>query len=243
MDIKKDIIYSTHLEREMKVDVYGHYGISVLFFPALNNSNDEFIDNGLISELEHLINIGKCKVFCISTVDREMWFGANSAPKEKSFMHFKFNQYVEEELVPYIYSQCGGPIPIITAGADKGAYHAANTFFRRPDIFLGTIALSGCYDLSQFTFNYFDDNCYFNSPVHYLPNLNDSYWLSYLFSRRHIYLASGTGHNEIPHFTQTLAEILNNKGFRYSLEIKGEDYNHDYQSWNSLFKFYIDKRL
>ena len=44
--------------------------------------------------------------------------------------------------------------------------------------------------------DFFDDNCYFNSPVHYLPNLSDEYWLSFLRSKHHVYLMTGTGENE-----------------------------------------------
>jgi esterase/lipase superfamily enzyme len=243
METKSDIIYSNHLNREMPINIYGHYGISVLMFPALGESSLEYENNGLISALEPLLKIGKCKIFCVSGIDSEIWFGQNPDFKEKSHTHFKFNNFIEDEVIPYIYSQCGGPLPIISAGASRGAYHAANMFFRRPDMFMGTIALSGFYDLSVYTGDYFDDNCYFNSPIHYLPNLNDNYWLSLLYSRRHIYLASGTGEGENHFHTQNLANILTAKDIRHHLEIRGDDFGHNYKSWNELFKFFIEERL
>ena len=243
MDIKNEILHSNQLNRDMSVSVYGHYGLSVLYFPAETDSSNEPLESGLISKLEHLIKIGKCKIFCISGIDREIWFGGTAEPKEKSHLHFKYNQFIEDDVIPYIYNQCGGPLPIITAGAAKGAYHAANTYFRRPDIFLGTIALSGFYDLSAYTGEYFDDNCYFNSPTHYLPNLNDNYWLSFLHSRRHIYLASGSGDGENPDATKRLSEILDTKGIRHYLEIRGNESCHNYESWNEMFKFFMEKRL
>ncbi len=243
METKSDLFYSNHLGCNMPINIYGHYGISVLLFPALTDSSLEHENNGLIALLEPLLKIGKCKLFCVSGYDDEIWYGNNPDLKEKSYTHFKFNNFIEDELVPYIYSQCGGPLPIITAGASRGAYHAANSFFRRPDLFLGTIALSGCYDLSARTGGYFDDNCYYNSPIHYLPNLNDNYWLSLLYSRRHIYIAAGTGMDENPADSERLCRILKNKGIEHHLEIKGSDFGHNYESWNELFRFYIEERL
>lgn len=243
MEVKKDILVSSNLEREMSINVYGHYGISVLMFSAFTDSSSEYEENGLINTLEPMIKMGKCKLFCISGLDSEMWFSNDKDPKEKSHLHFKYNHFIEDEVVPYIYGQCGGPLPIITAGASKGAYHAANTFFRRPDIFMGTIAISGYYDLSILSGNYFDDNCYYNSPIHYLPNLSDTYWLSLLYSRRHIYISSGSGSGEHPHHSEQIAGILNGKGIRHHFELRGSDYAHDYASWGEFLKYFIEERL
>ena len=243
MEIKSDIIVSQSLNREMSVEVYGHYGISILVFPAITGESTEWKKSGFIDSIEHLIRIGKCKLFCISGVDNDMWLNNSIEPKEKSLLHFNFNKFVEDECVQYIYEQCGGAVPIITAGAANGAFHAANTFFRRPDLFFGTIAISGKYDLSDITGDYFDENCYYNSPMHYLPNLNDSYWLSFLYSRRHIYLASGAGCNESPESSQNLADVLKEKGIRHYIEIWGSEYDHDYTTWVEMFKHFVETRL
>lgn len=244
MEMRKDVVYSQSLNREMKINVYGHYGLSILFFPATTSKSDEIEEAGLIDAIEPFIRIGKCKIFCISTVEDELWVkNKQSEPIHISHQHFNFNKYIEEDCVPYIYGQCGGPVPILTAGASIGAYHSANTFFRRPDIFLGTIAISGKYDITEYTGEYFDDNCYYNSPVHYLPNLNDNYWITFLHSRRHIYLASGSGEGEFPEKTKILDDILTDKGFRHRNELWGVDYGHNYKSWIEIFKYFIEKRI
>jgi esterase/lipase superfamily enzyme len=214
-----------------------------LIFPALTGKSTEFEEFGGLKAVEHLLKIGKCKIFSIDGIEDNIWQKESLELKERSRLHFNFNNFVEDELVPYIFSQCGGPVPILTAGASMGAYHAVNTFFRRPDLFFGTIGLSGFYDITKLSGNYFDDNCYYNSPVHYLPNLNDSYWLSYLYSRRHIYIASGSGEGENPHESYRLTEILNSKGIRHQLEIRDETYNHHYNSWIELFKYFMDTKL
>jgi esterase/lipase superfamily enzyme len=56
--------------------------------------------------------------------------------------------YIEQEVVPYILSVCGDPgSHISTKGASFRAFHAANTLFRRPDLFDCVIAMSDFYDL------------------------------------------------------------------------------------------------
>ena len=35
------------------------------------------------------------------------------------------------------------------------------------------MAMSGVYDLTEYTKGYFDDDVYFNSPAHYITNLTD----------------------------------------------------------------------
>ena len=46
-----------------------------------------------------------------------------------------------------------------------GGGHAVNFFLRRPDIFNGTIALSGLYSSGMFFGGYMDDLVYRNSPL------------------------------------------------------------------------------
>jgi esterase/lipase superfamily enzyme len=45
------------------------------------------------------------------------------------------------------------------------------------------LALSGKYDMSGFFGGYYDDNIYYNTPSHYVPNLSDHNQLEAL--RRH----------------------------------------------------------
>ena len=59
---------------------------------------------------------------------------------------------------------------ILTGGASMGGGHAVNFYLRRPDIFNGTIALSGLYSSGMFFGNYMDDLVYRNSPCDYMRN-------------------------------------------------------------------------
>lgn len=234
---------SEHLNTETEVGVYGHYGISLLIFPAEADSCLESESHGLIDAIGHIIKIGKVKVFTATGIHGQSWGNSEKSPQSRSARHFEYNKYIEDELVPFIYDRCGGPIPIITCGASTGAFYAANAFFRRPDIFLGTISMSGDYNLESYSGGFFDDNCYFNSPMHYLPNLNDNYWLTYLKSRHHIYIISGSGKNEKPDNSLGLGKILSKKGITHLVDIWGNDYSHDYESWKEMLKYFASKKL
>ena len=241
MDKKIQKWQSEYLNKEMEIRSFGHYRLTLLLIRNSGTNFDDCIN--LVDSLEHIIKIGKCKIFLIDNVDEESWGNKDIDPKQRSRRQFEYNNYIEEEVVNYIYSECGGPVPLMTCGADNGAYHAANLFFRRPDIFLGTIAVSGFYDIKMLTDGFFDDNCYYNSPVHYLPNLNDNYWLSYLLSRKHIYLASGSGSGENPEKTQELTRILFDKGIHHHTEIWGTEWDKSPRTWIAMLKYFLENKL
>src|SRR5204863_3711566 len=98
------------------------------------------------------------------------------AVQEQARRQALYASYVEEEVAPFIRWVVGNPdARIATSGASFGAFHAANTLFRRPDLFDATIAMSGFYDLAPDYFRgYSDDNCYFNNPSWYVPQLEGS---------------------------------------------------------------------
>ena len=65
-------------------------------------------------------------------------------------------------------------------GASLGAYHALISPFVIQMIVSHVISLSGAFDLSDFFGGYFDDNIYFNSPYHYLPNITDPWKFNHM---------------------------------------------------------------
>jgi len=65
-------------------------------------------------------------------------------------------------------------------GASFGAYHAANSLFKHPDIIKRCFAMSGVYDLRNFMDGMYDDNFYFNNPVDYLSNASDPWFYNRL---------------------------------------------------------------
>ncbi len=234
---------SEYLNKEIEVASYGHYGTTILMFSSNTPNHKEIEENGFLESIYPMINSGRCRIFTVTNLQDECWLDDSKRSLLKSKRHFEFNKFIEEELVPNIFTECGGPVPIITAGASYGGFIAGNTFFRRPDLFIGTIAVSATFNIEYYSKDYFDENCYFNSPIHYLLNLNDNFWITFLMSRHHIYLASGSGENEFPNNTEQMGALLINKGLRCNTEIWGNEYGHNWDSWSKIFRYFISQKL
>jgi esterase/lipase superfamily enzyme len=94
-----------------------------------------------------------------------------------------------------------------------------NLFLKRPDLINGVIGLSGVYDLTEYTKGYFDDDVYFNSPQHYMPNLTDHNLLEQIRKGSPVYIFSGSGPHEDPNASRSFASILYSKGINYELDM------------------------
>lgn len=232
--------YSPALNKDMELAVYGNYGYALLMFPTAAADYLEYERFKLIDSIAHHINDGKIKVFSINTVNNESWLNNEMYPPHKSIRHGQFNNYVTSEVVPFIQDHSKGLVPIVTTGASVGAYHAANLFFRRPDLFSGVIAMSGVYDLKYYTKGYYDDNVYFNSPIDYLPDLNDQIQLESM-RKSSIVIASGQGDYEDPASSRRLSDILNAKGVPHWLDLWGYDMKHDWPTWREMLPYFISK--
>jgi esterase/lipase superfamily enzyme len=235
--------HSPRLNKNMEIAVYGHFGFALLLLPTAAADYLEYERFLLIDTLKPYIEAGKVKVFSINSINAEAWLNNRMNPRHKAIRHQQYNAYVENEVVPFIRTHTSQDTPIITSGASLGALHAANLFFRRPDLFAGTIAMSGVYDLTTYTKGYFDEDVYFNSPAHYLPNLEDENYLNRLRSSSHIHILSGSGDYEDPDASRRLSGILSGKGIPHELDIWGPDIKHDWPTWRSMLPYYIDSRF
>ncbi len=230
---------SENLQKGMEVAVYGYYGYALLMFPTAGADYLEYERFYLIDSISEYINNGTLKVFSINSINNETWMNKDLEPSEKAKQHDRYNKYVIDEVVPFIIEHCRGEVPILTSGASLGAYNAANTFFRRPDLFAGLIAMSGIYDLKYYSDGYFDDICYYNSPVDYLPGLTDEKILSSI-RKKNIIIASGRGAYEDPGASQQLSDILHSKDIPHWFDLWGEDMAHDWPTWRQMLPYFLD---
>jgi len=235
--------YSPRLNKNMEIAMYGHFGFALLLLPTAAADYLEYERFLLIDVLKPYIEAGKVKVFSINSINSEAWLNNRMEPRHKAIRHQQFNAYVAEEVVPFIKMNTSDGTPIITSGASLGALHSANMFFRRPDLFAGTIAMSGVYDLTSYTKGYFDEDVYFNSPTHYLPNLSDENTLNQLRKSNHIHILTGSGNYEDPDASRTLAGILAGKGVGCDLDIWGGDMTHDWPTWRAMLPYVIDQKF
>ena len=146
MHIEHHQWWSKHLGREMALKVYGHWGQPFIVFPCSRGRYFDYEGMGMIGAIAGFIDAGKIKLFCVDSVDEESWYNFAVSPAERNARHEAYGKYILDEVVPFVRDSCRSPRGRIMAnGCSMGAYHALNFFFKRPDVFEGTIALSGLY--------------------------------------------------------------------------------------------------
>jgi esterase/lipase superfamily enzyme len=133
---------------------------------------------------------------------------------------------------------------VAVTGASFGAFHAANQLFRRPDLFDALIAMSGFYDLEpDYTHGYRSDDVYFNNPVSYLANTDDSHTLYLLREECQINIVTGQGAYEAPHCSRQLSDLLSTKGIPHNVDFWGADVDHDWPWWRKMLPYYIAEKV
>ena len=242
MDKFLDGWQSPVLNRQMEITVYGHYGPALLLFPSVAD-HQEYERFGLIESIGPFIEAGRIKAFAIDSINSESWLNDQIEPRQKSIRHQQYNRYVSEEIVPYIARNMRSSHPTIyTTGVSLGALHAVNSFLRRPDLFEGTIGMSGIYDLKAYTNGYYDDDVYFNSPIDYLPHLSGPR-ISLLRQKEKVYLLSGKGEHEDPHASWAMGEVMGQKDITNWVELWGEEYSHDWPTWRAMLPSIIEQHF
>jgi len=99
------------------------------------------------------------------------------------------------------------------------------------------------YDLTEYTKGYFDDDVYFNSPMHYMPNLSDHGILEQIRRSNHIHIVTGSGAYEDPSSSGRFAKILYDKNIRYELDVWGTEWPHDWNTWRAVLPQYLATRF
>jgi esterase/lipase superfamily enzyme len=241
MDREQHRWYSHRLGRDMNVRVYGHYGLPLLVFPTSGGDEREYEGQGMLDALGHHLDAGRVKFYCLNTVNNDSWYDKAAHPRHRSYLQAMYDAYVAFEVAPFIQDHCRTPdIAITTTGASFGAYHAANSLFKHPDVFRRCLALSGVYDIRRFMDGDYDDNFYFNNPVDYLAGLDDGYYLHHLH-QCDIHLATGSGPWEDSGPTRRLAEVLRARGIPHSLDDWGPEGGHDWPYWKRQMDLYIGR--
>ena len=235
--------FSPALQKEMPIAVYGHHGFALLLIPTAGADYLEYERFQLIEYLAPHINSGKIKVFSVDSMNYESWMNNEMQGEHKAIRHNQFNAYIHNEVVAFIKNNTSQETPVIVAGASFGALHSMNLFLKRPDLIDGVIAMSGVYDLTEYSRGFFDEQVYYNSPTHYIPNLTDHAILEQIRSSRHIHILTGSGDHEDPSAARKFSEILYNKGIDNELSIWGSEWKHDWPTWRAMLPLFIDTRF
>ena len=236
---------SPRLGMEMPIVRYGRGGHALLLFPT---AQADFLENErffLVKSIEPLIMAGRVQVFSIDSINKHAWMNKKVPVAEKVRRQQLYSGYVEEEVVPYIRRCMGNPSARIgTTGASFGAFHAANAFFRRPDLFDTVIGMSGFYDLrgELYLQGFTNEGAYFNNPMGFLENLSDRNIMDQ-YRHSQIHLVTGQGSYEAPDCSRRLSALLWSKGIPNNLDVWGHDVNHDWPWWRRMLPFYLSQKV
>lgn len=235
--------FSPALDKEMPIATYGDYGFALLLIPTAAADYLEYERFQLIDYLAPHINSGKIKVFSVNSINNESWMHPDMQGEHKAVNNNRFNEYIFNEVIPFIKNNTSWQTPVIVSGASFGALHSMNLFLKRPDLIDGVIAMSGVYDLREYSKGFFDDQVYLNSPMLYMPNLTEHSILEQIRKSKHIHILTGTGEYEDPEAGKAFAGVLYNKGINYELSVWGNEWKHDWPTWRAMLPLFIDTRF
>ena len=245
-NLPRDIFgwYSHRLGMDMPIVRYGRFGHALLLYPT---AQADFLENErffLIKAVEPLIFAGKVQVFSIDSINRHAWMNPKVPVLEQARRQALYSGYVEDEVVPHI-RRClhDSTARIATSGASFGAFHAANQFFRRPDLFDTLIAMSGFYDLEpDYLEGHSNEDIFFNNPLWYLREMGPSEQLERLRHDVDIHILTGQGAYEAPWASQRLSRTLWDKGIWHDLDVWGHDVNHDWPWWRAMLPYVVGEK-
>ena len=234
--------FSPYLQRNMEFLVFGHAGAKVLIFPTRDGRFYEYEDLRIVDSLKHKIKAGHLQLFCVDSIDHETFYCFWNTPADRIRRHIQFEKYILNEIMPFMNAKNPHPC-IISHGCSLGAYHAANIAFRHPHLFKKLVAFSGRFDLTLGVENFknlldghYDEDVYFNTPTHFLPNLDCQKQLKAM-QEMHIVLIIGKQDPCLAN-NHDLSRILTEKAIRHEL-YEWEGRAHQGHYWRRMAPLYI----
>jgi esterase/lipase superfamily enzyme len=211
----------------MELLVFGHEGTPIIVFPTSMGRFFDYENRNMISVIGDRYDHGHIQAFCVDSVDAESWYNKSVHPALRALRHMQYDQYLTNELVPFVRSRNSSPGLTVT-GCSFGGYHSANFALKHPNLVSRFVSMGGAFDIHQFLYGYYDDNCYYNCPPDFLPGLNDP-----AVNRMNIVLA--TGEMDICRAeNERLSGIMAAKGIPHTLDIWGNGAGHDWPWWQEM---------
>ena len=235
---------SPRLEQEIQLVRWGEVGTPVLIFPTAGGDAEECERFLLIRALGELLEAGRIKAYSLDSVAGQAWMSNTNTTADAARIQNQFDGCVYHEILPAIRQDCGDPdIEIIATGASIGAFNALAAICRHPDVFSHAICMSGTYDLSKFFRGQPTEDYYFSSPLDFVPDLDDDGDHLAQLRERFILLTHGEGRWEEPTQSWRVAETLGDRGIPNRVDLWGEEYDHDWQTWREMLPKYLDEVL
>ena len=223
--------YSQELHRDMEMLIFGHAGAPLLVFPSSRGRFFEYEDAGMIGALAAKIDRGELQVFCPGSVDGESWYNKGVHPRVRVLRHLDYERYILHELLPYLRWKNQSQSLAVT-GASFGGYHAVNFALKHPDVVTHCVSMSGAFDIQQFLDGYYDNDCYFNCPQDFVPNMSDDWFLS-RYRQMKIVLGSADWDMCLDQNVKLSAK-LNDKAIPHWLDVWNDNSKHDWPLWRRM---------
>jgi esterase/lipase superfamily enzyme len=241
MHVEEHAWPSPALGHDMGLKVYGHDGRPVIAFPSQEGRYWDFESWGMIDACAGLIEAGRARIVAIDGIDWQTWANWGAHPADRARRHEDYDRYVATEVAPFVRKLTGRETAWVT-GASMGAYHAANALFRHPDLFDGLVAMSGLYQLGKFIGDEVDDAVYFNSPLLYLPGLEDPWYLGrFRAAKLAFVVGQGAWEDEMIADTRAMEGLLRAKGIPAIVDCWGGDVDHDWPWWRRMLPHYLER--
>ncbi|MCF8412141.1 MAG: esterase [Melioribacteraceae bacterium] len=222
--------YTQYLHRDFHMLVFGHSGFPVICFPPGGGRYYDLKDNGVINSCSHLINSGRIKLYCPDTIDSRSWFNYSIPAKERVDLYLQYEQVILNDVIEFAKYDSGfGNVGMF--GLAFGSFNALNISFKYPEKIGYLYGVSGYYDIKPHIYGFYDENCYYNNPFDYIPNLNDAYQLD---SLKWMDIGFGVGDYDIAKpDSEKLSALLYNKKIMHHIEY-WEKGNHCWETWREF---------
>ncbi|WP_345331297.1 esterase family protein [Mucilaginibacter defluvii] len=234
--------YSTHLQRNMELLVFGHSGRAVLFFPTRMARFYDYENWGIIEVLRDQLDNGQLQVYCVDSIDAESFYNQSTHPSARIIRHLQYEDYILEEVLPFIRSKNNTDVMEV-AGCSMGAFHAANIALKHPALFNKVICMSGRYDLTRnindfkdLFDGYRDDNIYYNSPLQFMGNMQQGDLLDSIRTSQYIFAIGETDPFLANNYE--FSQLLWDKGIPNNLYI-WDNYAHRPRYWRQMVQLYL----
>lgn len=234
--------HSPRLQRDMELLIFGHGGSKMLIFPTRCGRFFDYENWGLVETLRRPIEQGRLQLFCVDSLDAESLYAQHLPPWQRLARHKDYEEYLLNEVLPLMDFK-NPDNPTIAHGCSLGAFHAANIAFRHPHLFQQMLGFSGRYDLRLHTPHFrdlldgfYNDEVYFNTPPHFLSQIQSSPQLQHLQQMRILLVVGQT--DEFASNNRQLSEILNYQGLRHEFYLwQGEAHKPHY--WQQMLRHYL----
>jgi esterase/lipase superfamily enzyme len=240
MNVEYHKWWSSNLNHEMELKVYGHAGKSVIVFPTTSGKFYEYEDCKMVEACQRYIDHGDITLFTVDSIDQQTWLNYGIHPDARARRYTDYDRYIIQEVVPFTRAHGTKYPKLMVTGCDLGGTHAANFFFKHPDVFDTLVSLSGIYSSRYFLGDFMDSQTYFHFPLVYLPNLTDHWFLDQYHGSNIIFcVGQGAWEQDSLMDTWAIKTVLSEKNIPAWVDFWGEDVTHDWSWWRKQIAYFL----